>query len=192
MRQRFVESAVVEVARPRCRDERDGAVVSQLIQRSVVADVRGFEVQSWNERRSQQNRCHENKQPGFCAERALPHPGKQLARGEYPPKAQHQADQHDHPDVVGLPYIDKNFLRINQVINCDRVETRFEFFEEKVLHEQYKNLSEQKPEASAQQQNAMPAGWKPTLRHNQQPEEQGNRFHQRGKKIPMEAAQKSA
>src|ERR1035441_7052572 len=104
------------------------------------------------------------QQARFGGEGPLPHLAEQPARREQPTQAQDGAYRQKHPDVIGLPDIDKDFPRIEQVIHGDRVEAGLEFVEEEGLDEQEEYLDEPEDEAGAQKPHPMPSAPKAPVR----------------------------
>ena len=92
--------------------------------------------------------------------------------------------------MIGLPDVDEDLVRIEQVINGNGVEARFEFIEKEELDEQEKNLVENDDERRAQEQDPMPPFTEGRLGNNPKPEQQRNCREERDDKIAMKAGQK--
>jgi len=73
------------------------------------ADVRGFEVQSWNERRQPAVSLSRNKQPGFALNGQLHIPANGCAAADIHTRLSTSKSSTITPTMVGLPYMNKNF-----------------------------------------------------------------------------------
>src|SRR5262245_2574593 len=92
--------------------------------------------------------------------------------------------------MIRLPNIDKNFPRIEQVIDRNGVKPGFELFEEEELNEEQENLGVASDKSSAQQEESMPPRAEVALRHEPEPDEQGDRLHESDKHVPVKSAPK--
>jgi len=132
LRQRLVERGIIEVIRPGGSEEGDGAVVGDFIQRAIVAHMHALEIHGRGEQSGQRHCRRQMQKPGLRAEGPLPHLPKEAARREQPAQAQDQTNGEDEADVIGLPDVDEDLLGINEVIDGDGVEARFEFIKEEM------------------------------------------------------------
>ena len=94
--------------------------------------------------------------------------------------------------MIGFPNVNKDFFGVDKVIDCDGIETRFEFFKKEKFDKKKKDLDETENESRAQEDDPMPAGGKSVIRNDEKPGEEWKSLDDGDEKVTMEAAQKSA
>ena len=91
--------------------------------------------------------------------------------------------------MIRLPDVDEDLLGIDEVIDGDGVEARFELVKEEELSEQQEDLHEPEAETGANKQHPMPQGAEPPVRYDQHPDQQRNRLRQGRKDVTMKPAE---
>ena len=94
--------------------------------------------------------------------------------------------------MIRLPNVRENFMGIPNIIDRHGIETRLEFFEEKKLGEQDKQLAKPKNKVAEPKKAAVPAASSPAIRHQQHPGQQGGCHYQTDDQIAFQTAEESA
>ncbi len=97
---------------------------------------------------------------------------KESALQQHDQRTKQSATSHDPADRIGVPYIDKHFVREEKVIDRYRIEARFEFVKKVILS--HKPKKEHCPAAKQgyAQNNSMELRGVPTARQEREPEQQ--------------------
>ena len=150
----FVKGVVVEVARPGGREKGNRAVVGDFVDGAVFANVRRIQIDRPGQAEKQNQRAGEPEKPSAHPDGFGPHRAEQPSGEPHPPGADEQATGDHRRHRVGVPDVDEDLARIDEVIHRDGIEARLEFLEKEKFRRQQKDLN--RPEQSHEKPEPKP------------------------------------